>query len=166
MFLISHETKPMCFLSLGPPPGRSYSCLDMVNSADVNASPARPRAPLGKLGSDTKDIFAFFFLHRNSATLCATEPLRCFHRVLCSQQAAQAPVTKPLEGDLGFCTSFSFKNQPAKFMFPGSGLETLAGSDFSAALREQPGQWSLQMENSPNLEFQCLGQNVSQNSKL
>lgn len=143
MFLISHETKPMCFLSLGPPPGRSYRCLDMVNSADVNASHARPRAPLGKLGSDTKDKFAFFFLRRNSATLRAAEPLRCFHWVLCSQQAEQAPVTKPLEGNLRFCSSFSFKSQPAKFVFPGSGLETLAGSHFSATLREQPGQWSL-----------------------
>lgn len=143
MFLISHETKPMCFLSLGPPPGRSCSCLDMVNSADVNASPARPRAPFGKLESDTKDTFAFFFLHRNSATLCATEPLRCFYWVLCSQQAEQAPVTKCLEGYLCFCSSFSFKSPPAKFVFPGPGLETLAGSHFSATLREQPGQWSL-----------------------
>lgn len=60
MFLISRETKPMCFLSLGPRPGRSYSCLDMVNSADVNASHARPRAPLRKLVSDTENKFAFF----------------------------------------------------------------------------------------------------------
>lgn len=71
MFLISHETKPMCFLSLGPQPGRSYSCLDMVNSADVNASHARPRAPLRKLVSDTENKFAFFPPSRGTGLLSA-----------------------------------------------------------------------------------------------
>lgn len=113
----------MCFLSLGPRPGGSYSCLDMVNSADVNASRARPRAPLGKLVSDTENKFAFFSLPGNSATLCSTEMLRCFLWALCRRQAEQAPVTKFLEGDLCFCSLFSFKIQSAKFVFPGPKLK-------------------------------------------
>lgn len=88
MFLISHETKPMCFLSLGPGPGGSYSCLDMVNSADVNANHARPRAPLRKLVSDTENKFAFFFPFAGTRRSCS-EKLSCFHWVLGGQQAEQ-----------------------------------------------------------------------------
>lgn len=144
MFLISHETKPMCFLSLGPRPGRSYSCLDMVNSADVNANLARPRAPLRKLVSDTENKFAFFppspelcySLLRREAELFSLGFVRLAGR-------RNKPSSKLLEGYLCFSSLFSFKIQPAKFKFPCLRLKTLAGPHFSAALRKQPGQWSL-----------------------
>lgn len=140
MFLISHERKPNVFSVPGALPGGSCSCLDMVSSADVNASHARPRAPLRKLVSDTENKFTFFLFTGTGHSLLI-EKLSWFPGARSSRQAGQAPVTKVLDGDLCFCSLFFFKTQPTKFLFFCPRLQTLAGSRLRNSLADGHFKW-------------------------
>lgn len=120
MFLISQETKSVCFLHPGPKQGsKQTAALIWLTWADVNESQSRPRAPLRKLQSDTENIFAFFPF---TGTQLFSVPLRCFHQPLqLAGMLNKQGLQFNYKATLAFASYFPFKIYAAGLMFPGPG---------------------------------------------